>query len=331
MMPYMKIRIPLSIPAFLIAATLTACDSSSNPMAPDAGDFGPALPTVVVGQVSAPAQGSAGSAGQLSGRDLSGVLVTIDGTQAADTTDSAGTFRVEAVSSDRKMVLRFRRGSLDARIEIEGVNPGALLRLEITLHDDSVSLSDSSQGDHNEFEGKASFVSVSGFAPARILRVEIADTAGALLVDIVEGSTRFDNEGDILSFGDVLAALAVGGTPEMEGDGTRQDDGSVAAAEIKVETDEDAENEFEGKASFVSVSGIAPARALRVEVADTTGTLLVDIIEGFTRFDNEGDFLSFGDVFAALQAGTALRVEGEGTLRADGTIGAVEAKVETDD
>ncbi len=238
MMSKLKNRIPKVVIGILFAATLAACDSSTNPMAPGSNEPGATLPTVVVGRVSIPTQGSGGGAALASGEDLSGVLVTIDGTQAMDTTDAAGTFRVEATSSGDKMVLRFRRGGLDAKLEIEGVRPGVLISVEVTLSGGIVSLSDSSRGDRNEFEGIASFVSVTGAAGARTARVGIADSIGTVQVDLVEGATVFDNEGDFTSFGDVLAALQRGTALEIEGEGLRQADGSITAKNAKVETDD---------------------------------------------------------------------------------------------
>ena len=341
MMPDLKMLVPRAVTALLFAATLAACDSSNDPLGPDLDDQGSTLPTVVLGKVSIPTQGAFGGATLASSEGLSGVFVTVEGAQVTDTTDSMGSFRLETVTSDGKMVLRFRRGGLDAKLELEGVSPGTLIRVEVTLSNDSVSLTDSSQGSHHEFEGTANFNSISGDAPERTLRVEVADTSGTILVSIEEGSTSFDADGDLVTFEALLGALTAGKAIELEGDGTRESDGSVTAAQIKAETDDDNdddddgedndEDDFDGQATFMSVAGDAPSRTLRVAIADSSGTIEVDILEGTTTFDNEGDILSFADALAALQAGTAIEMDGEGTRQADGSITAATVKVEIDD
>ena len=81
----------------------------------------------------------------------------------------------------------------------------------------------------------------------------------------------------------------------------------------------------------MSVTGDAPARTLRLEVTHEGRTVLVDVLEGRTVLDNEGDYTAFADLLAAAQADVRLEVEGEGTLQDDGSIAATEIKAEVDD
>ena len=119
-----------------------------------------------------------------------------------------------------------------------------------------------------------------------------------------------------------------------------QDGGAFIAVSIKVETEDDADYdadeadgvEFEGLAVLVSIDGDEPSRSLRVELTNLTGSYVVDIVEGRTLFDNEGDLLAFGDLLAALEGAVlAVEIEGEGEAQDGGSITATMVKAEVDD
>ena len=211
-----------------------ACDV---PLAPEDA------PTVVVGRVASVlslAPAAIGPALSNSG-SLAGIEVSVEGASVLDLTDDAGDFRLEVRAQDGRIRIRFRRGSMDVRLELEGLASGSTLRLEVSLSDDGATVLSASDDDDegpDEFEGIATLVSVDGDAPNRTLRVELVNDGGSLLVDLLEASTVFDASGDITTFAGVQPALERADlTVEIEGDGELQDDGSVIATSVKVETD----------------------------------------------------------------------------------------------
>ena len=127
---------------------------------------------------------------------------------------------------------------VDLVIEIKGEGErqedGSVLAATIKVETDD----DADDDDPDEFKGIAALVSVEREAPTRTVRVELTNDHGSVAVDIVEGSTLFDAHGDILGVDELLAALdPVDLVIEIKGEGEHQEDGSVLAATIKVETD----------------------------------------------------------------------------------------------
>ncbi len=226
-------------------------------------------------------------------------------------------------------------------IEVEGERQedGSVIAATINVEIEGDVDDDPADDDPDEFEGIATLVSVEGDLPARTVRVELTNDNGSVAVDIVEGSTLFDSEGDVLGFDDLLAALdPVDLVIEIEVEGERQEDGSVIAATIKVEIDDDVDDdppdddpdEFEGIATLVSVEGDLPARTVRVELTNDHGSVAVDIVEGSTLFDSEGDILGFDDLLAALDpVDLVIEIEVEGERQEDGSVIAAEVEVET--
>ena len=331
------------VTALALITTAGACDSTESPTALEDE------PIVVLGHVASVTQvdPSLGpSLSSSSSSSLGGIEVSIEGGTAADLTDDGGNFRLEVRQHDGRLRIRFRRGSLDVRLEIEGVATGTVVQFVVVLDHGGATLLSSHDGREAEFEGVAALVSVDGESPSRTVRVELTDSIGSTLVDIVEDRALFDNEGDITTLTDLLAALDRTDLPvKIEGEGERQDDGTIVAAGIKVETDEhdddqDDENddeeiadadEFEGVAALVSVDGETPSRTVRVELTDSIGSTLVDIVEDRALFDNEGDITTLTDLLAALdRADLTVKIEGEGERQDDGTIVAAGIKVETD-
>ena len=331
-------------PATLLALALTlgGCDTVDNPLTPE----DPA--TVVLGRVSSITTGAAAAAPALSSgsRSLAGIEITVDGSPVTDLTNENGEFRLEVRGHEGRIRIRFRRGDIDVRLEFEGMEPGSVLQVEVSLSDHGATLLNEHHRHEGEFEGIASLLSVEGAAPNRSLRVSLVGDHGSATVEIIEGSTLIENEGDVTSFEDILGVLDRGDRAvEIEGMGERQDDGSLVASSVKVETDDDRHdddnddddpnvegpNEFEGLASLVSVNGEAPSRTIRVTLLGELGPATVDVIEGGTLFDNEGDLTSFVSLLAALEAGhPALRIEGDGASTEDGSIRATSLKAETD-
>lgn len=334
-------------PIFATLAILVGCEMGDSPTAPaDA-------PVVMLGRIASvsatsPAGGAAPAPSLTSpSSPLAGIEVSVEGGTATDVTDDSGNFRLEIEGGAEEIRLRFRRGHLDVRMSLSGLPAGAVIQLEIDLDDSSATVVSKRESRDDEFEGVATLVAIEGEAPARTLHVDLVDGSRTDRVAIVEGLTLFDNEGDILTFADLHAALDNGSrVVEIEGEGERQDDGSTVAASVKAETDDhggdddsdddsddsgmESPDEFEGTATLVSIEGEEPARTLRVELARVSGTVLVDIAEGVTLFDNEGDILGFADLLAALDRGDlVIEIEGEGRMQDDGAFAAASVKVET--
>ena len=199
------------------------------------------------------------------------------------------------------------------------------------------------------FRGAATLTEITGEEPSRVLTVAVAGPTGSASVRVVEGVTLFDNEGDLLAFADLLAALVDGTLPiSVEGDGEVSSDGSVVATSMKVETAEDGAGpggpdvpadsvDLGGIASLTGVSGEAPTRTLHVTLTTLAGssagplTAAAARVACLTTFDNEGDILSFADLLAGLgQGGHVIRIEGDGSRLADGSVRADAIKVEID-
>jgi len=320
------------------------------------------------------AGGAAASPAQSGGSSLAGIEVSVEGSDVTTLTESDGSFRLEVEAGDDRITIRFRRDDVDVSLSLEGVTPGTTIQLDVSLgdggsvlhrddrhdddgpgHDDDDDHGDGDD-DHNgnddddgdddfgvhQFEGRAALLALTGDAPERVAQVELSHNGSELTVEIREASTAFESDGDVLTFGDLLAALdRTDLTVEIEGDGDAQGDGTVLATSIKVETDEHADDdddgdddaelvEFKGSAHLVSVSGAAPMRVVRVSVDDDHGTVLVDLVEGETSFDHSGDFLTVGSALAALELADLDRLEGEGLMDADGVIVATTVRAELD-
>jgi hypothetical protein len=223
------IRRLLIAASLALTTPLVACDAADDPVAPDR-----AAAAVVAGQIL---PGGAAPAAA-----LAGVRVELEGSQAFDVTDGGGRFRLEGPPLAGRLVLRFRRGTLDVRLELEEIGPGTVVRLEVELGEAGASVHRSSRGDGREFEGIATLVSVGGSPPSRALRITVADVAGARPVEIVEGVTTVAADGDLTTFMAVLGALEAGTRVRVEGRGSVRADGTLGATTLEAEVDEDGGN-----------------------------------------------------------------------------------------
>lgn len=304
-----------------LAVATTACEPSATAVNAEAGAI------VVLGHVSSLASPA-------------GIEVSTAGYGATDVTDAHGHFRVTTARASQGL-LRFKRGSLDAEVRFDAAQDG-IVAVEVVLEGSEVTLVTASAGRRVEYEGVVNQVVVSGTEPSRVLRATVVSSSGSETVEINEETTVFDDEGDLLTFADLAAALDRGDAIEIEGYGDRQDDGVIQATSVKAETEDDDDHDddhdddsddedFEGLASLTSVSGDEPTRTLRVSVADTAGAVTVDIVEETTVFDGEGDLLTFADLLAALDRGDAVEIEGYGELQDDGSFVATSVKAETED
>ena len=327
----------------LIALASAACDEGT-PLALDG------QPLVVTGQVLS-VTSDAGPAAASSSSDagsLGGIEVSVEGSAATTITDAQGGFRLEVEGELDRLVIRFRRGGLDARIELEGLSPGATLHLEVRLSDDGGTVR-RDDGLGAEVQGQVRLVELRGTAPNRTLRVELSASGSVTLLEIDESSVRFESDGDVLGFEALLSALARSDlSVRLEGDAVLLEDGTVLATSIKVETDEHAADdgqpdddrggdddgaagvEFEGAATLLGVTDDGSSRIVRLQVTGD-GSWEVWFAEGVTSFDAGGDIRTVAALALAM-AGTAdVRVEGRGTRQEDGSVLALTARAEIDD
>jgi uncharacterized surface protein with fasciclin (FAS1) repeats len=198
---------------------------------------------------------------------------------------------------------------------------------------------DDDDDDENEFEGWATLLSVEGDAPERVMRIDVEHDAETVEVSIDENETAFEDDGDLTDFDALLDALDVEDPMvKVEGEGEIQDDGSISADGIKVETEDDDDDDegededFSGYATLVSEEGDAPTRSLRIEVERDDMTVVVDVFEGETEFEDDGTLLDFDALLEALNDdGLMVRVEGEGDVQDDGSITAEEIEAWSED
>ncbi len=306
---------------------LSGCDSSPAGL----DDMGEGA-AVLIGSVGVASAGGAA--------DPSGIMVSIPGQTASDITDAAGTFRIESVGASGGLTLRFRRGTMDVSVEVNGVVPGTLLRVAVTVSDTSATVDSTSASGLAEFEGEATFAGVAGATPNRLLVLTVRSDTGSVLVEVSENTTLFDADGDLTSFQSLLARAESGGQVRVEGDGSPVN-GGLSATVIKAETDtdddddsddhDDDDEDFEGYVTDLAVGGTAPSRTVSVTLLDDTAEVVVDIVEGTTIFDEDGDVHSIDALLAAFQSGTKLEIEGQGDLQSSGAFAATAIEVETDD
>lgn len=267
-------------------------------------------PTVVMGRVASVSSSTEGSSAPAAS-SLGGIEVTVRGDLATDVTGEDGSFRLVVDGQGGPIALRFRRGSLDVELELSGIPSGGELRIQVRLDDSGASIldDDGMEDGPDEFDGSAALLSLEGEASARTALLEVTDTMGSTLVEIREGGTVFDAEGDIHAFADLVSALE---QPDprvrIEGRGSLDDQGVFIATAVKAEVDEDEEvveqddnddgvHDFDGVAALLTVTGQAPGRTVLVELEGTLGTTLVQVVEGVTLFDGEGDVLAFADLW----------------------------------
>jgi len=356
------VRARLGWLAALLVLGLAACETVEAPTAPELA------PTVVFGRIAA-APGTTGPASTTT-PVLSNIVVSTDDGSVTTVTDDHGSFRLEVRAKDGRVRVRFRRGSLDLRLELSGLPEGGVYQLDLSLGEDDLTVLSASDSDEADFDGIVTAMEVTGDAPSRTAVVQVEDDDEAFVVQVVEGETHFDQDEDILSFEAMVEAVLAGPVLEVDGDGSLQMDGSIVAHEIEVEVeehdddshdddphdddshdddsddddsndddsdddgDDDGSNDagdFDGSASLVAVTGDAPDRTTRITVTNLTGTTTIDVVEGVTTFDPLGDAVTFDAMLMALMTeGLAVEIEGDGAVQADGTVVATSVKVETD-
>jgi len=158
---------------------------------------------------------------------------------------------------------------------------------------------------------------------------------------VLDGDTEIEDDGDFLTLEEVAAALEDGVDVRAEGEGTlsiQPGSGppSILADEIKFEArsrddddeddDEDDDDGDEGEFDGTVTEADPAASTLTLE----DGTVVR--LDENTEIDDDGDLFSVDEVAAALEAGTEVKAEGEGTLESGDppTILASEIKIEAE-
>jgi len=219
---------------FLLAAGfLTACDDATGPTElADAGD-----PPFVVGQVTVAATAASGSDSGATGEatDADGVLVSLEGAGRSTTTDARGTFELDLPAHGQALRLRFRHGSLDHVVTLDGVAPGDAVQLDLTLGPDGAHVTDSVRGRRVRFGGFGTFLALEGAEPRRILGISVKRRGHAQRVAVFEHRTRLDPAGEFTTFDELLEAMRSRARVRVTGVGVRRGDGLILAVRVRAE------------------------------------------------------------------------------------------------
>jgi hypothetical protein len=301
------LRVLVSLPALALLLGAAGCSSSAtSPASPSAATRG----ATIQGTVQT---GAAASSAELSAFSTAGgIKVTVVGTELSATTDSSGRFVLQGVAGG-SATLRFQGQGIDGAIELGGLVEGQTLTITVRVSGSrpelvspalpaspaspSPSPTASPAGNKVEFDG-----SVESVTPPSL------KVSGRIVVTNAE--TRIKRSGQAIT----LADVKVGDKVEVEG--TSQADGSVLASKIKVENDEnDDDNQNDEQIDFSGhIDSITPP------------TLMVSgrkvVTNGSTRIRRGDKTVSLAD----LKVGD--KVEVEGTKQADNSVLASKIKVE---
>lgn len=199
-----------------LAATAAACGGSSSVSGPDAP---PAAAPAPAATIAGTVVSSAGASGDVAASTVAGLRVSATGTSLQTTTDGAGRFSLSGVPSGR-VELRFQGSGVDARLEVDGLQPGQTLSLTVRVSGSSASKVDDSGG---EVELRA-----------RVESVGVTSLVVGGRTVLVSASTQVLDRSNLPI---PLSAIRVGDFVEAEG--YPQADGSVLAKKVKLEDGED--------------------------------------------------------------------------------------------
>lgn len=190
--------------------------ASSTPTAPAVGAT--IRGTVLTGGVAA---ASAATVHALAA--AGGVRVSVVGTSIATQTDSMGQFELHGVPSGRAK-LRFETAQVQAELEIDGLEDGHEMNVEVHVSADGAFIADT-----DDHQGETSLSGRIDAINGTLLQVQghVVQT---------DGLTQFLGRRDE-AIG--LGALKVGDSVEIEG--ARQSDGTVYARKVKLEEGNDSE------------------------------------------------------------------------------------------
>lgn len=235
--------------------------------------------------------------GSVNAQAAGSVRVSVVGTSLATQTDSAGQFELRGVPSGRAR-LHFEAPGIQAELEIEGLEDGHALTIEVHVSGDGAFLSNTDDG-RAEASLRGRIEAISGS------RLQVQGR-----VVQTDGLTQFlGRRNEPVS----LADLKVGDSVEIEG--ASQSDGSVYARKVKLEdADENEPPQNENEVQFTGgIQSLNPFRVAGRLVAVDGGTQILD-------------HRNAAIPFSALHVGNTVEVEGTG--RADGSVLARKIKLE---
>ncbi len=289
--------------AVLVAASFSAiaagCGSGSSSMTAPSPASASASATPAGATVrGAVLTGGVGATSTGSVRALTaagGVRVSVVGTSLATQTDSAGQFELHGLPSG-SVRLRFEAPEVQGEIELEGLEDGHAMTVEVHLSAAGAFLADTDDH-HGETSLRGRIDAING------TRLQVQGR-----VVQTDGLTQFlGRQNEAVGLG----ALKVGDSVEIEG--ATQSDGSVYARKVKLE---DA-NENEPPENEVSFSGgiqsLNPFRVAGRTVA----------VDGHTQIL---DHQNAPVPFSALTLGSTVEVEG--TSQPDGSVLAKKIKLD---
>jgi uncharacterized protein DUF5666 len=294
----MRLQWSLSVVAFVIAAA--ACSSSAtSPASPSVPSAGATIQgTVQTGAAATSAELSAFST-------AAGIKVTVVGTSLSTTTDGSGHFVLAGVAGG-SATLRFHGQGIDGTVELSGLVEGQTLTVTVRV-----------SGSRPELISPASPASPSA-TPSPGKKVEFDGTVESVTpptlkvagqIVVTNGDTKIKRSGQAITLGDVK----VGDKVEVEG--VAQPDGSVLASKIKVEDDENDDDQGENEVEFQgTIQSITPPTLM------VSGRTVVT--NGSTRIRSGDKIITLTD----LKPGE--KVEVDGTRQADGSVLASKIKVE---
>jgi hypothetical protein len=282
-----------------ISALATGCGSGSSspsapsPTAPGGPDAGPGATirgTVQTGEASATSTGGVHALVA-----TAGVRVSVVGTPLATQTDSAGQFELSGVRGGR-VRLQFEAPGIQAELEIEGVEDGHALTVEVHVSSDGAFLSDT-----DDHRGETSLRGRIDVINGTRLQVQGRDVR-------TDGLTQFLGRGNQPAR---LGDFKVGDSVEIEG--AAQSDGSVYARKVKAEDANEGEPPQNDELQFTG--GIDSLNPFRVAGRSV-------VVSGQTRIlDHRNSVIPF----SALKVGDTVEVEGTG--QADGSVLAKKIKL----
>ena len=235
--------------------------------------------------------------GSVNAQAAGSLRVSVVGTSLVTQTDSAGQFELRGVPSGRAR-LHFEAPGIQAELEIEGLEDGHALTIEVHVSDDGAFLSNTDDR-RAETSLRGPIEAING----RRLRVQ-----GRVVQ--TDGLTQFlGRRNEPVS----LADLKVGDSVEIEG--ASQSDGSVYARKVKLEdANENEPPQNEDEVQFTGgIQSLNPFRVAGRLVAVDGGTQILD-------------HRNAAIPFAALHVGNTVEVEGTG--QADGSVLARKIKLE---
>ena len=220
--------------AGLSVATVACGGGSSSVTGPDAPAA--AIPPAAGATIAGTVQSGAAASPEIGASSVSDLRVSVSGTAIQSMTDGSGRFTLNGVPSGR-VELRFEGNGTDARLEIEGLQSGQTLTLTVRVSGASASRVDDDGSGEVELRGKV--------GPVGTDSLMVGDRKV-----LVDAFTRILDRNNLAIR---LADLKQGDLVEVEG--TAQAGGSVLAKKVKLEDDDENENQIEQEVEFTGTIG----------------------------------------------------------------------------